>query len=153
MFRPEKWVKGGLSPEETLAAAVIRYGLRMDGLDYLSFPCGSYWLAVLGFEAEAVWPMAVRGTDHQGFSYRSLPCRHARVVRAGTKWQRVEREDDWHEGFETQDTFEEYYVRIIVSDPTIFARSDTLKPKRRKRHAKDKPIHEYNAPDPQPGVR
>ncbi|KKK91779.1 hypothetical protein LCGC14_2709500, partial [marine sediment metagenome] len=101
-FRPEHWVKGGLSSEATIAAAVIRFGLKVDGLDYLAFPCGSYWLAVLGFDAEAVWPMAVRGTDHQGFRYHALPCRHTRVISAGTKYQRIEALPDWHKGYETR---------------------------------------------------
>ena len=39
------------SPEMALGAAVVRQGFRLDGPDYVTFPCGRAWAADLGLDA------------------------------------------------------------------------------------------------------
>lgn len=100
-------------PEETLIVAVLRFGLSVDGLDYLAFECGTYWLELLGLEVGAAWLTATKGTDHAIFGFRSLPCRHSDVVVAGPN-RRIVRLPDWHEGFTTREGFDEFYARAVA---------------------------------------
>lgn len=69
-----------LSPEEALAATVVRLALKYDGPKFLTWPCGRWWIETIGFEAVSLWPMATKGTAREGTEYRAKDrCPHMSV--------------------------------------------------------------------------
>jgi hypothetical protein len=66
-----------LTPEEQLAAAVVRLGLKHDGPRYLTWPCGRWWIQTMGFEVEDIWSIATKGTRWAHKPYESKDkCAH-----------------------------------------------------------------------------
>ena len=65
------------SPEMALGAAVVRQGFRLDGPDYVTFPCGRAWAADLGLDAWRMYQQASDGTAHADIAYEAVEqCRH-----------------------------------------------------------------------------
>jgi hypothetical protein len=58
--RHTQYERNGLSPEETLAAVVVKGGLRAWGSRYALSPNGRWWLGIMGLEPHAVRDQAVR---------------------------------------------------------------------------------------------
>ena len=60
------------SPAMALGAAVVRQGFRLDGPDYITFPCGCWWAAVLGLDAWSMFQQASDGTAHADSPYKAV---------------------------------------------------------------------------------
>ena len=66
-----------LSPEESLIAAIIGEGLRIDGPDYLTFPCGRQWCDTAGLNASAMYKRANGVGWHSTIPYKAVAvCTH-----------------------------------------------------------------------------
>lgn len=80
-YEDDRLSRADLYPEEHLAAAVLRVGLKLDGPDYVTTPCGVIWCETAGLEPELLYTKAAQAQGHHGdVSYEETPeCRHFRL--------------------------------------------------------------------------
>lgn len=55
---------------QLLATELLRGALRDEGPEYVSGPCGRWWVETTGLEPAVVWATAVKGTALGGGGYR-----------------------------------------------------------------------------------
>ena len=86
MIRPVREESSRPPGEESLVAAIISEGLKMDGPDYATMPCCRYWAAIVGLDPESLYEMAAKATAHADIPYKRRDgCRHRETARGDFK--------------------------------------------------------------------
>ena len=81
MINEDEFLPGAdLYPEERLAAAIIRVGLKLDGPDFVTESCGVAWAELAGLDPELLYRLAAPEQDHEGIPYqRTDVCEHFKL--------------------------------------------------------------------------